>query len=155
MDLKASIEQVLSVKNWSAKRSSEEVKLISSVYRQAFDKKLRVTCGTCIIEAYFELKDLYQNQLMLNQKTMGQFKLKPNKIIQLHGQPDAYTNANMTDEKAIEILRLVPSHIKTFEEYPENWQELTTGVKAKTPKVVDEVGKNDKKTKESKNQGKK
>jgi hypothetical protein len=40
-----------------------------------------------------------------------------------------YTNANMTDKKAIEILKVNPAHIQSFEKYPENWNELI-GMKA-------------------------
>ena len=142
MDLLTGIEKVLEIKNWTSKKESSEVQLISDVYKQAFKKNLRISCGTCIIEAYFELKELYENKTMLTQKTMGQFELKKNKMIAVHGLNDVITSSNLTDEKAIKLLSKYPSHIESFEKYPDNWTELTSE-KASIETGIDETDENE------------
>lgn len=127
MDLQADIEKVLQVTNWSANKNSDEVKLLKSVYYKAFGKRLEITCGKCIQKAYYEIKELNENKPILKQKTMGKFQLKKDKMIVLHGLSTGVTSGNLTDEKAIEILKKHPGHIKSFEKYPANWQEIVAG----------------------------
>lgn len=54
-----------------------------------------------------------------------EFSLKKGKVIMLHGFNEVVTKDNLTDAKALEILRKYPAHISSFEKFPENWQELT------------------------------
>jgi hypothetical protein len=58
---------------------------------------------------------------MLRQKEQGLFELKG--ILHFTGG-DVFSNANITDKKAVEILRANPNYIRQFTRYPENWMEL-------------------------------
>lgn len=57
-------------------------------------------------------------------KTQFQFK-QPNVMYKLHkGSGVLISNAKMTDELAVEFLKIDPARIKHFSIYPENWLEL-------------------------------
>jgi hypothetical protein len=72
-------------------------------------------------------------------KTMAQFELKKDKLIMLHGMSQQVSSKNLTDEMAIALLSKYPSHIKTFEKYPANWEELCgrKPVEVSKPKKVE------------------
>ncbi|MES2397952.1 MAG: hypothetical protein V4549_18210 [Bacteroidota bacterium] len=75
------------------------------------------------------------------QKQMGQFELQKSKSgisKQIHIDHSVITNDNLTDEKAINILRKCPAHIATFSRYPANWKELVSGVPAEKYETVDQ-----------------
>ena len=46
-----------------------------------------------------------------------------------------YTNANITDEKSLEILTKFPVKINAFVRFPKNWKELTKGTKTEALKT--------------------
>ena len=50
------------------------------------------------------------------------FKLKPGKVIMLHGCTPITDKA--TDEQLINLLKLSPAHIAHFESYPDDWETL-------------------------------
>lgn len=52
-----------------------------------------------------------------------QFKLAPGKVISLHGLAHVYTNANLTDDAALDILKRAPRVIGWFTEYPPDWEQ--------------------------------
>ncbi len=50
-------------------------------------------------------------------------------IIQMSfGSGQFISNANITDELAIEFLKINPNRISMFEVYPDNWKDLVQGV---------------------------
>lgn len=66
--------------------------------------------------------------------TNRKFKLKPTVVIMLHGcEP---VTANSPEEKLMEVLRMSPGHIVSFESVPDNWKEL---ISAKTPAATKEA----------------
>jgi hypothetical protein len=57
----------------------------------------------------------------------GKFKLFGGKVISFPKKSLHLTNANLTDELAIELLKSYPAHIVSFEVAPTNWRELVSG----------------------------
>jgi hypothetical protein len=110
---------------WRNNHNSEEFRFI---------KQLGFTIGSPItnekgcrcIERFFLLAKAYSRdneKINLKQKQMNnEFKIKENKIINVAGTH--YSNANITDERAIEILTKYPTQIGSFVSYPSNWEEL-------------------------------
>lgn len=123
------IEKVLSYGNDYVNNTAnnKKKKLLRQLYYELFNQRIR-NCSTCIIEAYFKIKQLTN----LKTKIMTQFKLKAGKQIQKHGQRNVITNANLTDETAIDLLKSNKGYKKFFEEMPSNWLELVDGI---APKV--------------------
>ena len=136
------IKYVLSLegtkKNWRKKHSSVEFQKASQLNRELFGMPLnKVAKCKCIEDMFFMLHRLNVEKLQtINKIKMNQFKLKKGKLITLHGMATAYTEHNMTDEKAISLLKISKGHIKSFEEYPSNWESLVFGVVEKTKEPV-------------------
>ena len=130
MDLNADIKLVLSYEanksKWKNNFESEEWKLANKVSSIVMMEGLNrnSNCG-CIDDLFNTLKTLSQEKINLKQNQMqGLFKLKEGKMISLHCFNEDYTNANLTDQKAIDVLKKYPSCIAEFESYPSNWKEL-------------------------------
>ncbi len=107
---------------------------LQAIHYEIFKKYFRVNCGSCIKKAYTEIRSHINNELVITKqsKQMSQFKLKTGASglsKQIHINHDVITNDNLTDEKAIEILRKHPAHIATFGTFPANWQELLSAKK--------------------------
>lgn len=103
-----------------ASLTGREKKLILGTYRTLTGIKKNEGCGECFVEAY-----LYMKQITINNKeTMeSKFKLHEGKRLMMHGSNDVLTNANITDDKALHILKRTPGAISLFVAYPEDWRE--------------------------------
>lgn len=79
----------------------------------------RDVCTSCpgsINEMILTLKRKYE---------MSQFTIKGNKYYRLSKDSSKTINNNIiTDDLAIEFLKIDPNRIKLFEVYPDNWKEL-------------------------------
>ena len=62
----------------------------------------------------------------------NKFKLKEGQLVSFAGSH--YTNDNITDEKAIKLLKDRPIRISVFESFPDNWEESIRGKKERTPR---------------------
>lgn len=99
----------------------------------------------CIEDLFYYINNLTIEKLTQKIKTMSSnFKLKKDTVIALHGLNEAITNGNLTDEKAIELLKKYPGHHVSFEVLPENWEELC-GKETKKEEAKKEDGEADKK----------
>lgn len=75
-----------------------------------------------------ELKKLKEQPIMSDRK----FILRKNALIQMmSGQ--SYSNANMTDEIAISLIKRNEKYLRFFEKYPENVFDLVNGVTSPPP----------------------
>jgi len=105
--------------------TNEEDNFVKKVYRNLTGKSWK-GCSNCWQKLYIET-DIKLIETSINYKPiMSQFKLKPNKIIQLHGF-NPIGEKNMTDDIALKILKSSKSHIKNFSLFPANWEELVDG----------------------------
>jgi hypothetical protein len=101
--------------SYSDKKFIEKTQM--RVLRRPF---IRTTCGECYKEAVIEIY-IYLQKNNLMEKT--NYALHADVVLQPIESTDVYTNANLTDEKAEELLRLKPSRIKYFTHYPEDWEK--------------------------------
>lgn len=109
-----------------AAKQPEAVQLLNSVYKALFGSYVKKGCGDCNYKAYTEIqKEVYlqQQKPNFNLETMQKFKdrnfvLKEGKVLTIAFTADAITNANMTDDKAIELLTRYPNFLKHFAKYP-------------------------------------
>jgi len=129
MDLKSKIELLLSFevnkKTWRNVHDSEEWILANEVAFVVMSQELNRSknCG-CLEDLFIMLKNISKSKIELKEKQMeNKFKLKGNVLLFVNGTH--YSNANITDEKSIEILKKFPTKIKDFETYPSDWKELT------------------------------
>jgi hypothetical protein len=95
-------------------KDAPEVIAVTDLYFQLFKKKVGIgTCRNCIFDAFFELKQLTNEKFnFMNQ--VKQFKLKrfPIYFGPRHGH---YTNVNITDEIAIEMVKFNRVNAANFE----------------------------------------
>jgi len=146
MDLDFLIKQVLefkpTIKSWKNKFETNEYRLTSKLHELFFGTPLnRVkNCG-CVDDFFTYIASLSQEKINLKKIQMeNKFKLKSGIVLVLHGLNMELTSANITDEKAITLLKKYPVHIKSFESYPANWEELVELSNKPEPKIEEELG---------------
>lgn len=136
-----SLEKTKSV--WRKKHSSAEFKAASDLNFELFGMHLNKSkkCK-CVDDLFFLLQRLNVEKLnLINQIKMSKFILKKGKVIMIHAMSTALTEKNMTDEKAIELLKIHKGHIKNFESYPEDWESIVFGVEGKKEEIPVVVSK--------------
>lgn len=142
MVLSLAIKQVLSYESTKAKwrndhgsvEFKEASKLASVIMGEPLQRKKN--CG-CVEDLFYMLKNMTDNNIKLKEKNMeSQFKIKKGVMIMNHKLSDPITFDNLTDERALELLKINPKSISLFSEFPENWEELLHGKKPKKLKEV-------------------
>jgi len=114
---------------------------LQQIYYELFKKNFRVNCGSCIKQAYVEIREKLNTKINQPKKTMAQFELKTGSTgmsKQIHMDNEIITNDNLTDSKALQILKKLPGHIVTFEKFPANWRELINGKEIKKEFIFEE-----------------
>ena len=119
-----------------------------AMYKELTGKKVgEGTCHNCILDALFELKSLNEQQLILI--TMERkFKLRPNALVAFNNSH--YTNANITDEISLEMVKANRNQARSFVNGEELLSALDSGEKpakvekpkgkgGRPPKVVEPV----------------
>ena len=134
MELKTQIEIVRGYestkhiwrKNINSKEYKESSDLAKIIAGEGFNRS-NPNCG-CIDELFILLKSFNEERINFKLKQMnGKFKLIDGKVISFPKKSLHLTNANLTDELAIELLKAYPAHIVSFEVAPTNWRELVSG----------------------------
>jgi hypothetical protein len=103
----------------------ENVVILANAYREMFGKELCVTCGGDIRNAYYKINSHMKNPnvMKLDGAKATKYKLKQG-VILIHPETSAmYSNMNLTDEVAEEILSLIPQCSVRFEKLPK--QEIS------------------------------
>jgi len=119
-----SIKELLRLSFESIYRDVAKRGLLIQYYSQEFndDKDLCATCRHKIQRYYNSLQSKF------NQKSdkMSKFSLKKDtgSIPMTFGSSKFISNANITDELAIEFLKNNPNRSIVFETLPDNWEEL-------------------------------
>jgi hypothetical protein len=81
---------------------------IAAAYKRLTGENLRISCGTCFIEAIFKIKKIME-------RVPCNYRLKPGALLRAFGdESKTCTNANLTDELAEYHLRTNPGCIKLF-----------------------------------------
>jgi len=151
MDLEQQIKLLLSYEGtkqiWKNVHDSKEWILANEIASVIMREPLnRVpNCG-CLTDLFYTVKNISKSKIKLKQLQMeNELELKPGILLFLDGTH--YSNANITDDKSIEILKRFPIKIKDFIRYPKNWKELT---EVKTTKAKSEAKSDSKKEVEPK-----
>lgn len=97
--------------------TKEDLSLLSSNYTELTGDKVCMSCRGELIKMHVFLKKHYMTT---------EFKLaKPFVIYKIQrGLPNTISNDKMTNELALEFLRIRPERISLFSEFPQNWKEL-------------------------------
>lgn len=128
---------------WRSKHDSIEFKECDKLNRRLFNKPLeKMSKCECVEIFFFNLQMLLMNpdlEIKIKQMNEQKFKLKKGKVVRNHNLVSSYTQANMTDEIAITLLKQSKSYIKLFESYPDNWEAIVAGKVEKTADIVAEI----------------
>lgn len=131
MNLEKEINVVLSYEGtkskWRNNHSSDEWKMANRVGKVVGSPLNRSRNCQCVEDLYIVLKLLTRDKTKVKlkqQQIMSKFKLKPGKVLMLHGFTDVITTESLTDEVAIELLTKYPAMRGEFEECPDNWKAL-------------------------------
>lgn len=99
-------------------------------------------CGNCYRDAYIQIFTKLKRDKKMPKKS--DFILKPGAVISFFGEPQGYTNANLTNEVAIRFIAMNAFNTKLFSELPPNWDALVAEYnKAKTPSTTDVASNNE------------
>lgn len=132
-ELKISLEFIK--KTSSDELVNNHLKMVFDTYYKIFGE-VCTGCPTKIAGYIFKLKKHDKNLIM--SKDTRVFRLKKGAIIPIAGTSKAYSDVNITDEIAIEILKANPNRRSIFLKVPENLEEL---LKEETQEDSDEVVK--------------
>lgn len=118
-------------------KSDENVKDFIELYYQLTGKRVgEGTCRNCIFDAYMELSmktDKQLKQLVMPSK----YKMREGRVVVFNNTD--YTNANMTDEVALEMVGFNVKHAGNFINGDELLNDYKPKKKAKAKKAVLEV----------------
>lgn len=148
-DLKEAIAKVKGYektkKIWRTQHNSIEFQEASRLNQALFQMPLNHASNCqCIEDLFYYINNVTNEKLTKKQQqTMNKFKLKEGIVLTLHAFNEAFTNSNMTDDKAVEILAKYPGHIVSFEIVPKDWKEQVekfkkSGGKGKGNKVSED-----------------
>lgn len=122
-ELLKKIKEVEEARFLIATKKPEGLELLRTVYHLAFGEYYLENCSPCHEKAYYKLMQLQLNPnnylIMSNRK----YLLKEGHQVQIFGSSEIFTNANLTDDKAIALLKDNINRAASF--------ELIDGVDAK------------------------
>lgn len=149
MTLEEKIEAVKKLektkKVWRKNYGSAEFKLASSLNMDLYGMPLNQSPNCqCIEDLFYLIKSMTVKTINQKQQQMtGQFKLKVGIVLALHGLNEMVTESNLTDEKALKILKKYPGHIVSFSAYPADWKALVKKDKGETTDTTGSEGAGD------------
>lgn len=115
---------------------------LAKIYKEKTGRVVCLSCAGDISYMISSLKLIYKMKNFEFRKENAHYKNKK-------GDRVTISNSNMTDEKAIEFLKINPERISLFSKYPDNWKELI-GIKKKKKsrqifdiEVIDAIHEND------------
>jgi len=105
----------------------------SALWSKVFKEQLCRTCKGGFAEKFNFLTS--QNNQKITEMSNRKFIPKSGILIHLITTGEDITSMTMTDEKAVEILKVHKGYIAFFESFPPDWEELVSGKKkaAATP----------------------
>lgn len=122
-------EQIeLTLNSWAgiANRDVNSINLLHRTYRNLFDESVQTGCGNCNQKAFLRIRR-YVELNKLNLTTMANKNLKERKyllregsVLQVNFGTDTYTNDNLTDEVAAELVASNPNYKAAFSRLPED-----------------------------------
>ncbi len=126
--------QELSVETILKKRDSGGTPYLAHVFR-LHKKIFGQACSACPNKLPTYINKLKKYNMDEQKKTQAQkYRLKKGKVIHILGTKNMYSEHNMTDEVAIELLRENPNRAVLFAQLPENWETEIAKPKDEKPK---------------------
>jgi hypothetical protein len=120
--------------------SRDNVLILANAYLELFNREICLTCAGDIRQAYYKINAHLKNPnvMKLQGEKANKYKLK-NGVILIHPQTSQmYSNMNLTDEIAEEILAIMPNAIARFDKVAEPKMEVKKDAeleqKSKEPK---------------------
>lgn len=93
-----------------------------SIQKNFFNTDLCHECNSAIKHSYIHFKSLTPNQMKTIEER--QFALKTNTVLWVEARQSHITNANITDEIAVALLRKNKGYQKYFEKMPQGWENM-------------------------------
>jgi uncharacterized phage infection (PIP) family protein YhgE len=102
--------------------SSLDRSKLDALYYAMFGKEItNKGCSDCYRDAYILITNKLRKDKSMPNKS--DYKLKPGVVIQFFGEPNFYTNPNLTNEVAERYLALNTDNAKLFETLPDDWKD--------------------------------
>ena len=115
MDIWKEIQELPNQLYLLGKKDSEAITNLDALLFNVFGERLDRHCSYCINKAYQKLTNLTIQRF--NEMKDQKYKLKENQVV--YFQHAHYTNANITDEIALEMVRANKANADLFETTPE------------------------------------
>lgn len=131
-ELLAEVSPLIVVPRGQIDRGNDTVVRFLAMHRALTGKKVgEGTCQNCILDAFFEMKSMNENQLKI--MTMERkYKLKSNALVYFN--QSHYTNVNITDDVALEMVTANRGTARSFENGDELLAALDGGATPSKPK---------------------
>jgi glutathionyl-hydroquinone reductase len=101
--------------------SSSDKTFIENIHKQILRRPFtRTGCGDCYKDAVIEMSIYLKNNEIMEKSN---YLLNAGAILQSSGDPNVYTNSNLTDEAAERYLKDNPNRIIFFSAYPNDWKK--------------------------------
>lgn len=112
------------------------VPFLSYVFELHF-KIFGETCSNCPnkISGYIQKLKQLNTQTIVETKKKNTFVLHTGTIVPVPGTSESYSNANLTDEKAVELLAANKNRKSLFLTLPKDWEKQVEEFLSKTPAV--------------------
>lgn len=110
---------------------------VSDIHRTLF--RTSICCLPELESALTRLNNYLQNQ---NQKPMDsqRYVLKPDSLLYSTENQMYYTDKTITDDDAMEMLKVSPSLIEQFAQYPADWETEVANFKRSVPTTSGDNG---------------
>ena len=144
------IEQIIQLGETKVYNNSVYREELKRIYFEVFKDHLVVTCMNCVADALFRLKHYLRNNNKNKMEATNivpcNFKMRDNQVIYIRSKHMHITNANLTDELALSLLKMNVKNITNFIKYPQNWRELLDQSNEPVPINVEKEQKNEETT---------
>jgi len=137
------LKEIRDAKDVLRGRDSKGIPFLQHVFK-LHKKIFNEACSNCPHKLQGYINNLkkfnpQKQKIMSNQKR--NFELKTGVIVPVAGTSESYSNANLTDEKAVELLTANPNRKALFSKLPKNIDELIEDFKNKSSQKSDDDSK--------------
>jgi hypothetical protein len=108
------IKEVEEARFLIAAKTPEGLAVLRDTYFMAFGEYYQENCSPCHEKAYFKLMQIQFNPNNYLKMSTRKYLLKDGHQVQIFGSSEIYTNANLSDEKAVELLNDNPNRSVSF-----------------------------------------
>ncbi|WP_129714668.1 hypothetical protein [Pedobacter sp. SYP-B3415] len=145
-ELLSQIQQVDDRRIEVAAKTPEGIALLQETYYQVFGEHYTQGCGPCHEQAFLKLMKVLHNPLKFIPMSEKKYLLKEGHQVSVFGSPDIYTNDNLTDAIAKDLLKERPALKGSFQiiagkQVEDEVEEAADEAPAKPAAAVDLIAK--------------